>query len=140
MIEFGSVVDAVIAATDILEKSSVALRMGLNVCDVVVEGTDILGDGVNLTQRLQDYATPGHICLPAHVMASLAGKLALAPIDRGQVQFKNVERMMHVVEIDPQVKAVVTGAEASYRAEPAGLVSEYDPIDFDDGYDPLKDA
>jgi class 3 adenylate cyclase len=102
LMEFGSGVDAMSAAIDIQIASRLPLRMGLNVCEVAVDGSDIHGDGVNITQRLEGHATPGHICLPAHVMDDLVGKLALRRIDRGAATFKNIARAIHVVEVDPR--------------------------------------
>src|SRR5262249_51382361 len=78
LVEFGSVVDALQAATEIQagmadrnapvpRNERIEFRMGLNVGDVVVEDGDIFGDGVNVAARLEGLAAPGGICVSARV-------------------------------------------------------------------------
>ncbi len=74
LMEFGSVVDAVTFAvdvqramalrnTDVPEDRRITYRMGINIGDIIVEGDDIYGDGVNVAARLEALAEPGSICV-----------------------------------------------------------------------------
>jgi adenylate cyclase len=86
LVEFGSVVDAVQCATDIqnavaLREASepddrkMMLRMGIHLGDVIVEGDDIHGDGVNIAARLEGVADPGGILVSAMVREGVRNKL-----------------------------------------------------------------
>src|SRR5262245_48777298 len=103
LVEFSSVIDALRCATEIqaglAERNAPAphderieFRMGLNVGDVVVEGGDIFGDGVNVAARLEGLGEPGGICVSARVQEDAAGKLDLAFEDLGDQQLKNITR------------------------------------------------
>jgi adenylate cyclase len=103
LIEFSSVVDALRSASEIQtgmaqrnanvpQDERIEFRMGLNVGDVVVEGGDIFGDGVNVAARLEALAEPGGICVSARVQEDAAGKLDLAFEDMGERQLKNIGR------------------------------------------------
>ena len=85
IVEFGSVVDAVACGVAMQEavtadqleappERRIVLRIGINVGDVVVEGDDLLGDGVNVAARLEALAEPGGICIADTVHKQLAGK------------------------------------------------------------------
>jgi len=120
LVEFGSVVDALHAATEIqagmaeqnapLPKDErIEFRMGLNVGDVVVEDGDIFGDGVNVAARLEGLAMPGSICVSARVQEDAAGKVDLAFEDLGDQQLKNIVRPVRVY----RVRDIATPAKAS---------------------------
>jgi class 3 adenylate cyclase/TolB-like protein/tetratricopeptide (TPR) repeat protein len=101
--EFGSVVDAVTFAVAmqkaVLERQSgtaierrLVFRVGINLGDVVVEGDDLLGDGVNIAARLEQLSTPGGIMISGTAYDQLQGKLGL-PLDfTGEQQVKNISR------------------------------------------------
>ena len=87
--EFPSAVNAVMGAIEIQramaernagvpEGSRIQYRIGINIGDIVVEGEDILGDGVNVAARLQGLAPASGICIAENVRDELAGKLDLA--------------------------------------------------------------
>ena len=59
-------------------------RIGINVSDVVVEGDDLLGDGVNIAARLEGIAEPGGICLSEDVYRQVRGKIAAEFVDLGE--------------------------------------------------------
>jgi len=67
--------------------------------DVVVEGGDIFGDGVNVAARLEGLAEPGGICVSALVRTDAAGKLDLAFEDMGEQQLKNIARPVRVYRV-----------------------------------------
>ena len=101
LVEFASAVDAVEAAVAIQEAMAahnagrpgtepVLLRIGVNLGDVVVEGHDILGDGVNVAARLEAQAPPGGMLLSDSVRAQIRGKVALELADGGEITLKNI--------------------------------------------------
>ncbi len=100
--EFASVVDAVAAAVEIQEAMPersahsaddrrIALRIGVNTGDIVVEGGDIFGDGVNIAARLQEIAEPDGVAISDGARRELRGKLDLPFKDAGEKVLKNIE-------------------------------------------------
>jgi adenylate cyclase len=71
-------------------------RRGINVGDVVVEGGDLLGDGVNIAARLEALADPGGICIADAVQRQLAGKTDFAFEDTGERTLKNIGQPVRV--------------------------------------------
>ena len=119
LVEFSSVVDALHCATEIqahMAERNVAVptgkrldfRIGINVGDIVVEGGDIFGDGVNVAVRLEGLADPGGICVSARVQEDATGKLGLAFEDLGEQRLKNIARPARVYR-------VLAGAATSWR-------------------------
>lgn len=111
LLEFGSVVDAVAAAVDVQrmmaernrdlpEDRRIAFRIGINVGDVVVDGDDIFGDGVNIAARVEPLAPPGGICITERVREDLQGRLDIAWQDMGEQALKNIARPVRVLKLD----------------------------------------
>ncbi len=105
LIEFGSAVEAVaaalemqraIAAVDSPEDRRLLLRVGVNLGDVIDEGSDVLGDGVNVAARLERQAAPGGICISASVHGEIVGKIGERFFDAGERYLKNLKRPVHV--------------------------------------------
>jgi adenylate cyclase len=105
LIEFGSAVDAVAAAlemqraTTAVEASAdrrLLLRVGVNLGDVIDDGSDVLGDGVNVAARLETLAAPGGICISAKVHGEIVGKIGDRFFDAGERYLKNLARPVHV--------------------------------------------
>jgi adenylate cyclase len=105
--EFASVVNAVQCAVDMqatLKSENANLhsnrrmefRIGVNLGDVMVEGDQIYGDGVNVAARLEGLAEPGGICISGTVHDQIRDKLALGYEDRGEQTVKNITRPIHV--------------------------------------------
>ena len=101
--EFPSVVEAVQCAVDIQEsvigreadlpdERRIKLRIGINLGDIIVEGTDIYGDGVNLAARLESLAQPNGLCVSDVVYQNVQGRLDLSFEDLGEQALKNIER------------------------------------------------
>ena len=128
LVEFASVVDAVRCAVevqqamvvreaDVPEDRRICYRIGVNLGDIVIEGDDILGDGVNVAARLEGLAEPGGVCISDVVHQSVAGKIDLAFEDLGERQVKNIKRPVRAygVHID-QGKFGMVSAGASAAA------------------------
>src|SRR6202049_970479 len=105
--EFASVVEAVNCAVDIqnglkAENASIAperrmeFRIGVNLGDVIFEGEQIYGDGVNVGARLESLAGPGGICISGIVHDQVRDRLAMGYEDRGEQAVKNIARPVHV--------------------------------------------
>jgi adenylate cyclase len=107
LVEFPSVVDAVkcavvvqqaVARSEVVnpENGRIQYRMGINLGDIVIDGDDILGDGVNVAARLERLARPGGICISGTVHEQVAGKLNAVFEDAGEQTVKNVLRPIRV--------------------------------------------
>jgi adenylate cyclase len=101
LVEFASVVDAVQCAVEIQcamaernaevpEDRRIEFRVGINLGDVIVEGEDIYGDGVNVAARLEGLAEPGGVCVAGTVFDHVKGKLDLPFDDMGSQTVKNI--------------------------------------------------
>jgi adenylate cyclase len=77
----------------------IEVRVGIHQGDVVVEGTDLLGDGVNIAARLEGLAEPGGICISSRVHEDAAGKITLDAQDMGEQNLKNIGRPVRVYGI-----------------------------------------
>jgi adenylate cyclase len=110
--EFTSVVEAVNCAVKIQNtlkaenaglplESRMEFRIGVNLGDVMIEGEQIYGDGVNVAARLESLADPGGICISGTVYEQVRDKLALSYEDRGEQSVKNIARPVHVWRVVP---------------------------------------
>jgi adenylate cyclase len=110
LVEFTSVVDAVECAVsiqriiskqnaDIPDHKKLAFRIGINLGDVIIDGDDIYGDGVNVAARLEALAEPGSICISDIVHQSIEGKLDLAFADMGAQQVKNIAKPVRAYQV-----------------------------------------
>ena len=108
--EFGSAVEAVRCATEIqaalrtrndhlADERRVEFRIGVNLGDVMVQGEDLLGDGVNLAARLQGAAEPGGVCIAGSVFDQIRNKLSLAFTPLGEVNYKNIPQPVRTFAI-----------------------------------------
>ncbi len=112
LVEFASVVDALRCAVEIQrgmaernaevpQDKRIEFRMGINVGDIIIDGDDIFGEGVNVAARLEGLAEPGSICVSGRVQEDARGKLDLAFEDAGEQQLKNIERSVRVYRVWP---------------------------------------
>jgi adenylate cyclase len=114
--EFASVVDAVECAVAVQRQMAernagltpdqrIEMRIGITLGDVIVEGEDRHGEGVNIAARLQELAEPGGIAVSQTVVNHVGNKVALRFASQGQQQVKNIARPVHVywVEMDRPV-------------------------------------
>src|SRR3954451_12590145 len=74
-------------------------RIGVNVGDVIVEGGEIYGDGVNVAARMEGVAEPGGICVSGKVHDEVRGKLDLGFEDLGELALKNIARPVRALRV-----------------------------------------
>ena len=82
-----------------LEGGKIVLRVGINLGDVMVEGSDLYGDGVNVAARLEAMAEPGGICVSDDVHRQVRDKLDIAFEDAGEHQLKNIARPLRIFRV-----------------------------------------
>ncbi len=121
LIEFDSAVAAVRNAVEIQraigrrnaempEGKRIIFRMGVNLGDVIAEGDDILGDGVNIAARLEGIAEPGGVCISGAVFDQVAGKVDYDFEDIGEPALKNIDRAIRVYRLaETQEKTAASG-------------------------------
>jgi adenylate cyclase len=100
--EFPSTVQALRCAIGVQERlrgGELQLRIGVHQGDVVVDGDDLLGDGVNVASRLEALAEPGGICISGRVREDAVGKLALEVEDLGEPELKNIAQRHRVFRV-----------------------------------------
>jgi adenylate cyclase len=123
LIEFASAVDAVSHAVDVQrgmaeknadlpEEEQIWLRLGINVGDIIIDGDDIFGDGVNVAARLETLAEPGGICISDRVHDYVGDRLDITCEDLGHQAVKNIAEPVHVYRIRPSDAAARSTSEA----------------------------
>jgi len=132
--EFPSVVDAVQCAIEIQQgmadhnanidgDSRLVFRIGINLGDIIVEGDDIYGDGVNIAARLEGLAEPGGICVSRSARDQVRDKVPIRFEDLGEQQVKNMPRPVRAFHV--HFEFTDTGeAPAAHGAVPAAPISE----------------
>ncbi len=116
LVEFPSVVDAVRCAVeiqrgmiernaDVLADRRIEFRIGINVGDIIIDGGDIFGDGVNVAARLENLAEPGGIWVSRTVREQVRDKLSFVFEDMGEREVKNIARPIkaHRIRYEGQV-------------------------------------
>ena len=109
--EFASPVDAVVAATEfqrnlrlrnegVAEKDRMLFRVGLNLGDVIVEGENLYGDGVNVAARLEALAEPGGISLSGKFHDEVCRKLDMSFVSTGEQEMKNIRSPVQTYKIE----------------------------------------
>ena len=123
LVEFASVVDAVRCAVEIQRDMAernvdvpperlIEFRIGINVGDIIIDESDIFGDGVNVAARLEALAEPGGICISRMVRDQVRDKLPLTFEDLGEQQVKNIARPVRAYRVvtDAVVRLPATAA------------------------------
>ena len=124
MAEFGSTVEAVRCAleiqeeivahnTDKPESEKMWFRIGLNVGDVIIEGDDLIGDGVNIASRMESIAPPGGICISGSVHELVRNKLSFAFEDMGAQSVKNIVEPVPAYSLLPAATPQITPGMAA---------------------------
>jgi adenylate cyclase len=129
LIEFPSVVEAVACAVTVQsgmaernavtpEEQRIVFRVGINLGDIIIDGDDIHGDGVNIAARLEAISVPGGICISGIVHDQVRDKLDLAFEDMGEQALKNIARPLRVYGVRP----------AGDERTPANALNESGPV------------
>jgi adenylate cyclase len=133
--EFGSVVDAVHCALAVQRSDGllpdeaqrqpkIVLRIGINLGDVIIEGDDIYGDGVNIAARLEPLAEPGGICVSSIVNESVGNRIDVSFRDGGEISVKNIDRPIRVWKWHPRAAPDLAKPKPKEEnAAPAALAS-----------------
>jgi adenylate cyclase len=144
LVEFASAVDAVACAIEIQrqlrehdaggsEVNSIRFRIGINVGDIIIEGEDILGDGVNIAARIEGVAEPGGISISEDAWRQVHGKVAANFVDTGEQSLKNIARRVRVyrVELDEQSAAEPTAPTLPLPDKPSIAVLPFQNMSGD---------
>jgi TolB-like protein/class 3 adenylate cyclase/Tfp pilus assembly protein PilF len=110
LVEFASAVNAVNCAVEMQEampaagestpaKRQIILRIGINLGDVIVEGSDLYGDGVNIAARLESLSEPGGLCISGSVFEHVSAKLPHSFVSLGPQTLKNIDRPIHIYRL-----------------------------------------
>jgi adenylate cyclase len=136
LIEFESVVEAVRCAGELQEAvlrsnqialldQRIALRMGINLDDIIAEDGDVFGDGVNIAARLEALAEPGSVYVSEIVRDRVAGRVEFDFEDLGPHNLKNIAKPVRVFRLHSDIVEPAAVAEAS-------LAGPASPREFDD--------
>jgi adenylate cyclase len=110
LVEFASVVNAVRCAVQVQramiarnanvpQQKQIEFRIGINVGDIIIDGNDIFGDGVNVAARLEGISEPGGICVSSHVEENAQGKVDVTFQNAGEQKLKNIARPVGVYRV-----------------------------------------
>ncbi len=155
LVEFASVVDAVACAVAVQTALAarnealpldecIVLRVGVNLGDVMIEGGDLYGDGVNVAARLQALAEPGSVYVSGDVHRQVQRKLDLTFEDHGTHNLKNIDEPVHVWRWSPERAAGegahTPAAEPSAPDRPSIAVLPFDNMSADAEQDYFADG
>jgi adenylate cyclase len=151
LVEFASVLNAVNCATVIQRQTAarnaelapdrrIELRIGINLGDVIVDGEDIYGEGVNVAARLESLAEPGGICLSGSVHDAIGNKLSLRCEYLGEQQVKNLVKPVRSYRVlgdqqdpSPPLQRTEARLTSAFRpaSEPTLAVKPFEPLGSD---------
>jgi TolB-like protein len=139
LVEFKSAVDAVQCAvawqqgvSEAQDTKALTFRIGVNVGDIVVDGDDILGDGVNLAARLEGLADPGGIVISDMVQENVCHKLQFRFVDQGKQSLKNIDQPLRIWKwADNDVNSTVDGLVTTIGEKPTIAVLAFKNLSGD---------
>jgi TolB-like protein len=140
LVEFASVIAAVRWAIEVQramgernaglpQEKRIEFRMGINAGDIIIDGTDIWGDGVNVAARLETLAEPGGICVSSRVQEDVHGGLEIAFEDIGEQQLKNIVRPVRVYRV--RLKGATKAAPAQHPHKPSIAILPFNNMSGD---------
>ncbi len=151
--EFASVVDAVQCAIEIQREMAernaevpqnrrIELRIGINLGDVILEGDDIYGDGVNVAARLETLAEPGGLCISGTMHDAIGNKLPISFEYMGEQEVKNIEKPVRAYRMVGTQREVGTRAESvlHLRGKPSLAVKPFENLSGDPEQDQFTDG
>ncbi len=153
LVEFASAVDAVTCAIEIQrqirerdagrsEANPIQFRIGINVGDIIIDGDDIFGDGVNIAARIEGIAEPGGISISEDAWRQVQGKVAAIFVDAGEQSLKNIARPVRVyrVEFDKERATSAAQPPLSSRDKPSIAVLPFQNLSGDSEQDYFCDG
>jgi adenylate cyclase len=152
LMEFSSAVHAVEAALELQTRMSqanntvaqerhIVLRIGINLGDVIGEGSDLYGEGVNIAARLEALAEPGGVCISAKVYEETRDKVDVPFEDLGEVEPKNMARPVRAYRVGAKVEQTgVYVTNSSAATKPSIVVLPFDNMSGDAGQQYLSDG
>jgi len=151
LLEFPSVVEAVTCAIEVQaamaernqgipDDKKMLFRIGINLGDIIVDGDDIFGDGVNIAARLEALAEPSGICISRTVLDQVQDKLEVDFEDEGEIELKNIARPVHVWRWTAGATAVLGPNTASFLKIPAIAVLAFDNMSDDPNQEYFADG
>ena len=151
LVEFATATDAVQCAIDVqrqfnqadLDKAPserIILRIGINLGEVILEGSDVYGDGVNIAARLESIAPEGGIVVSSTVRDQVASKLPLKFHDLGERALKNIERPVHAFSVDGDASGSRPHRPPASTVIPAIAVLPFTNMSGDAGQEYLSDG
>ncbi len=119
LVEFASTVDAVTCAVAIQEKMAdqtgegprIQFRIGINIGDIIIDGDDIFGDGVNVAARVENESEPGGVCLSGSAFEQVRGKTGIAFDELGERPLKNIDRPVRLYSVRLSGSSAATSAD-----------------------------
>jgi adenylate cyclase len=127
IVEFASPLDAMMCALEFqkllsernahfADRQPMQFRVGINIGDVIIDGGNLYGDGVNVAARLEALARPGGICLSSKVYGEVKRKLQVMFVDGGVQQLKNIDEPVSVYHVEAAESGVGAGTIGERRA------------------------
>jgi len=128
LVEFGSAVNAVQCAVELQhgmaaananlpESHHIVLRIGINLGDVIIEGSDLYGDGINIATRLEGIAEPGGITVSGTAFDQVKNKIDVVLEDLGAQTLKNIADDVRVYRVTGTPRVSVTASQMQLHAE-----------------------
>jgi adenylate cyclase len=151
LLEFPSVVDAVRCVMEVQtamaergaavpEGRRLSFRIGINIGDIIIDGEDIFGDGVNVAARLQEIAEPGGMAISSRVHEDVRDRLDLVFGDAGALALKNISRPVHVWRWSPGATVPTTGPPLALPDKPSIAVLPFQNMSGDPEQDYFADG
>ena len=140
LVEFASAVDAVTCAIEIQRKlrdatrseaDPIRFRIGINVGDIIIEGDDILGDGVNVAARIEGIAEPGGISISEYAWRQVQGKVPANFVDTGDQSLKNIANPVRVYRLELGREGVSQHPELALPDKPSIAVLPFQNMSGD---------
>jgi adenylate cyclase len=150
LVEFGSAVNAVgcavalqsdmaAANSGLPDEKWIVLRIGINVGDVIVEGSDLYGDGINVAARLEALAEPGGICVSDTVQRQVRGKIDQGFEDLGEQTLKNIAEPVRCYRVTGTPRVTAPAARPAAR-KPSIAVLPFTNMSDDPAQDYFSDG